>query len=84
MFALHELHDIAEVIAMDVETALGTCQRQAAGCVGSKVTEIPSLDETAKSGNSRVLFQGTKRSNAELALVLQCDDVGIFELFFFF
>ena len=30
MFALHELHDVAEIVAMDVETALW--DRPVAGC----------------------------------------------------
>ena len=67
---------------MDIEMFLGTGHRQAAGCVRCKVAEMPSLDETTKSGNSRVLFQGAQRSNAKLAVVLQFDALGLFGLLF--
>ena len=74
MLTLHELHDVAEVVAVDVEMRLGPGQRQAARRVRREIAEIPSLDEAAKSGNARVLFQGTERGYAEPAPVLQFDD----------
>ena len=56
MLALHKLHDIAEVVAVDIEALLGSRQRQATRRVRGEVAEIPSLDEAAKSHDARVLF----------------------------
>ena len=83
MVALHELHDVAEIVAVDIEMFLWPGQGQATRRVRDEVAQIPSFDELAKSGNSRVLFQRAKRGNAELTMVLQCDEFGIFEFFRF-
>ena len=56
MFALHELDDIAEVVAVDIKVLLRPRHRQAARRVRGEVAEIPSLDKTAKVGDSRMLF----------------------------
>ena len=77
MLTLHELHDIAKVVAMNVKMFLWAGQWQAARRVRSEVAQIPSFDEAAKSGNSRVLFQCAERGNAELALVFQFDNLGL-------
>ena len=84
MFALHELHDIAEVVAVDIEALLGAGQRQATRRVRGEVAEIPALDEAAKSNDARVLFQSAERGNAELAVVFQFNEFGIARFFPFF
>ena len=83
MVALHELHDVAQIVAVDIEMFLWPGQGQATRRVRGEVAQIPPLDKLAKSGNSRVLFQRAKRGNAELTMVLQCDAFGIFEFFRF-
>ena len=57
MFPLHELHDVSEIVSMDVEMLLRTGKGQAPGCVWSEIAEVPPFDKLAESGNPRMLFQ---------------------------
>ena len=56
--------DIAEVIPVAVEVLLRPRQRQTARRVRGEVAQIPSLNEPAKVGNSRMLFQRAERGNS--------------------
>ena len=71
MLALHELNNVAQIIAVHVQMFLWTRQRQAASSVRREVTQIPAFDEAAKSRNPRVLLERAKRGNPKLTLVFK-------------
>ena len=68
---------------MDVEMRLGSSERQASGGIRGEVTEVPTFDELAESGNPRMLFQRTQDSNSEPAHIRKLDDLGFPGLFLF-
>ena len=84
IFALHELHDIAEVVAVRIKVFLGPGHWQATRRIRGEVAKVPSLHELAEGGNARMFFQIAKRGDAEFALVFQCNNpFRIFVLVFF-
>jgi hypothetical protein len=56
MLPLHELYDVADVIAVYVEVPLRPGQRQAACGVRGEVAQVPALDEVAEARDPRVFL----------------------------
>lgn len=56
---------------MHVEVTLRPGHRQAAGCVGMEIRQIPSLEEIPKALDARVLLERSQRGDTQLTRVGQ-------------
>ena len=55
----------------------GPARGRSLAASGGKVAEVPVFDELAKSGNSRVLLQGTQCCDTEAVCILKFDNLSV-------
>ena len=75
LFPLHELHDVAKVVAVHVQVLLRAGQWKTSGGIRSEVAQVPSFHEPPEGRYPGMLLQGSKSRDAELAPVLKLDDL---------
>jgi hypothetical protein len=73
VLALHELHNVANVIAVDVQVPLWASARQTARRIRVEVREIPAFEEVSKALDTGMLLEGAQSGDAELPGVGQFD-----------
>ena len=71
MLPLHELHDVTEIVAIDVEMLLWASQRQTSSGIGGEITHVPTLYEAPKGGDPGMLPQSTKRRDPKFPFVVE-------------
>ena len=74
VLSFHELDDVADIVAMDVEMSLRSRIRQRAGGVRLEVGKVPALKEIAKPRDPWVLLESPKCGDSELTKVRQLDE----------
>ena len=73
VLALHELHHIANVVAMHIQMPLRTRIGQTACRVRVKVGEIPAFQKVPESLDARMLLECSQGGNTKLARIGQLD-----------
>src|SRR5690606_33742244 len=67
VLALEELHDIADVVAVDIQMPLRSGARQAARRVGIEIRQVPALQKIPEALDARMLHQGAKCRDSQLS-----------------
>jgi len=55
----HELDDIAQIIAVDIQVFLRICKRKPTRGIRCEIAEIPTFDKVAEGRDARMLFECT-------------------------